>query len=73
MAYRKKTTARRTRGGRSGYSKRAYTARRTPRKRSTRSRSAVQTVRIVVEQPQAVSSLSPIPQGQQKAGRKAIF
>jgi len=68
MAYKKRNT-RKSGGSRTGYASRKSSSRASSGKRAGTARRSVQTVRIVVEQPQAVSSA---PQGSAPA-RKAVF
>lgn len=69
MAYKKGKTSGARRAG-SGYGTRKRTSTRTARSGAKRSGRAVQTLRIVVEQPQAVSSIVPTNTA---SGRKAQF
>lgn len=73
MAYRKRQTKSKYSSRSNGGAKRkSYT--RTTRKRSVRSRAPTQTLRIVVEQPNAVSSVEGHPVGATtKQPRKAMF
>lgn len=72
MAYTKKTKARRNYSSRSnsGRSSAKRTSRSTSRPAAKRS---VQTLRIVVEQPSAVSSVAGVVPANQNAARKAVF
>jgi len=75
MAYKKRTKSR-TGGRSSWYSKRASTSRRSSSKRSSGTKRATQTLRIVVEQPQAQSSVNlshGLMPANQNAPRKAMF
>ena len=75
MAYKKRTKSRSI-GRTSGYSKRASTSRRSSAKRSSGSKRVTQTLRIVVEQPQAQSSVDlskGLMPANQNAPRKAMF
>ena len=75
MAYK----ARKTRGSRSrasGYFKRGSSSRRSSSKRKPAAKRAIQTLRIVVEQPQAQSSLNignGLMPANQNSPRKAMF
>ena len=75
MAYKKRTKSRAS-GRSSGYIKRASTSRRSSSKRSSASKRGTQTLRIVVEQPQAQSSVDlsrGLMPANQNAPRKAMF
>lgn len=72
MAY-KKTTARKSSRSSTGYSSRKPAARKSASRRKGSTGRSNTTIRIVVEQPQAVSSVGPAPTQSATPAKKAMF